>query len=158
MTGERTPDVPHMLFAIKRMTGMSWQEIGAILGVDSSTTYGWTQGQAYEAATAISIDGFYQALSFMDRGGHAENMALLRTMHEGRSLSEMLAAHEGERVMEVAGKGDGRPCSTWSKPAYKPSGLQTHWTDRVSAQDDEPRTGPDFQPNPIVRKIRLKLK
>lgn len=153
-------NVPSYLATIKRITGFSWEKIGVLLGCTRQTVYNWTQGEAVKPENARQVAALHETISYVDRGSHAETVALLEREFGGRSLLNVIKDGEFAVARRLAGKGSGRPTSTWTKmQPQKASGRQDHWTDRVAAQIEDPvDDGAPFVPNKIVKKVRFKLK
>jgi hypothetical protein len=154
------PDVPLRLSEIKRITGFSWDRVGAMLGCTRQTVYNWTQGEAVKPENARQVASLHEALKHIDRGGQVETVAVLESTVNGRSIMDMLTAGEHQAAMRLARKGSGRQTSGWTPmQAQKPSGRQDHWTDRVAAQaEDTVDDGSGFGPTVIVKKAKRRIK
>lgn len=151
-------NVPMYLAMIKRITGFSWEKIGALLGCSRQTVYNWTQGEQVKIDNARDVAQLNETLVYIDRGSQAETLAVLEGEVSGRSILHMIEAGEFATARRLAGKGRGRPTGTWTKmQPQKPSGRQDHWTDRIAAADDEAvNAGPGFVPNKVVKRTKLK--
>jgi len=158
--GDDQRNVPMHLATIKRITGFSWEKIGAVLGCTRQTVYNWTQGEQVKVENARDVAQLHETMVYIDRGSQAETVAVLNGEISGRSILDMIQSGEYATARRLAGKGRGRPTATWTKiQPQKPSGRQDHWTDRVAATEDQPvDAGPSFVPNEIVKRTKLKVR
>lgn len=153
-------NVPMHLATIKRITGFSWERIGALLGCSRQTVYNWTQGEPVKSENARDVAQLRETLAYIDRGSQAETVSVLEGEVGGRSIVSMIEAGEFSVARRLAGKGRGRPTATWTQmQPQKPSGRQDHWTDRIAAADDDDvdrRAG--FVPNKVIKRTKLKTR
>lgn len=151
-------NVPMYLAMIKRITGFSWEKIGALLGFSRQTVYNWTQGEQVKLDNARQVAELHETLVYVDRGSQAETVAVLETEIGGRTILAMMEAGEFAVAKRLVGKGRGQPTATWTRmQPQKPSGRQDHWTDRIAAADHEVvDAGPDYVPNKVVKRTKLK--
>ncbi|MBB3318154.1 hypothetical protein FHT77_004050 [Rhizobium sp. BK181] len=70
--------LPSSLAAIKRITGVSWEKIGSVLGCTGQNVYNWTRGEQVKVDNAASSHSFVKKMVYIDRGSQAKSRARAR--------------------------------------------------------------------------------
>jgi hypothetical protein len=159
-TSDEQKNVASYLATVKRVTGLSWERIGTLLGCTRQTVYNWTQGDPVKPENARQVAALHETLTYIDRGSQAETVSALEARVGGRTILELIRDGDFVGARKHAGKGIGSATATWTKmQPQKPSGREDHWTDRVAAQSDSAvDAGHDFAPSKVVKKAKFKLK
>jgi len=97
------------LMELRRLSGLSWEQIAAMLGVDRRSVHNWAAGKPIALKNQQRIGELLSFLQFMDRGAAHENVALLLApTAAGPTLLQLLTEEEYRLAQHLVGKGSGR--------------------------------------------------
>lgn len=117
-----TPDLLHqspqsVVAEIKRLSGLTWENIADILGVSPRSVHLWRAGGQMAETKRQRSGSLLSFLRFIDRGlGETNRALILDNSDEGMTVLAMLIAGEHERAKMVVGAGQSRPASFASIP------------------------------------------
>jgi len=97
------------LLELRRLSGLSWEQIAGILGVDRRSVHNWAAGKPIALKNQQRIGELLSFLQFMDRGSAHENAALLLApTAAGPTLLQLLTDEEYRLAQHLVGRGPGR--------------------------------------------------
>jgi len=126
-------DVPGQLAELKRLTGVSWDNLAGLLGCTRQALHRWSLGGAISGGNRDHLAKLHATVKFIDRGNAEENRALLDTAYGGMTFSELLSQGHFEDVRAAAGPGPGRSDAGWRMVDRLPVPSGDHWYDRLVA-------------------------
>ena len=129
-------DVPGQLAEVKRLTGVSWDNLAGLLGCTRQALHRWSLGESISEGNRDRLAKLHATVKFIDRGDAEENRALLDMACGGMTVSELLSHGRFEDVRAAAGRGPGRPDAGWGKVDRLPVPSGDHWYDRLVASAD----------------------
>jgi hypothetical protein len=98
------------LMELRRLSGLSWEQIAGMLGVDRRSVHNWAAGKPIALKNQQRVGELLSFMQFMDRGTAHENAALLLApTAAGPTLLQLLTEEEYRLAQHLAGKGRGRP-------------------------------------------------
>ncbi len=90
---------------IRRISGLTWDQIGEIFGVDRRTVHFWASGRPLRKTNHERLLRVYEVIRRADTGDPALTRALLLDTSQGRMLKDLLADQEwGQTDHRVAGR------------------------------------------------------
>jgi len=105
---ERTGN--ELLFELKRLSGLSWEQIAKLVGVSRRAVHNWAAGGAISLENNQCLGDLVTTLRFIDCGESDRNRSLLLSpAEEGVTYYDLLKQRAFGRVKALAGKGIGRP-------------------------------------------------
>ncbi|GEM_PF-4021145 len=138
--------VSHKLYALKRISGLTWEQIAALFDVDRRSVHLWANGKSLHPKNEEKLGRILSAILKIDRGFASSNRALLVTPTGNNDLPvDMLAAGEFDRVVELVGKGPQRVLQTTLVSAEERARrrpLSPLFQFETEAEDEPPLLGP----------------
>ncbi|HJX63676.1 MAG TPA: XRE family transcriptional regulator [Polyangia bacterium] len=114
--GSRQAGAGGAIGELRRLSGLTWDQLGRLLGVSRRSLHFWAAGKAMTPANEEHLHRVLAAIRKIDRGTAAANRAaLLAASKDGEIPLDLLAAGQYDRVVAVVGVG-GAP----ERPALKP--------------------------------------
>jgi len=99
-----------LLFELRRLSGLSWDQIAELCGVSRRSVHFWASGKPISKSNHRRLGSLVSVMRHVDRGyGELNQQLLLAPGDGGRTLLELLAAEEFELARSLAGAGPGRP-------------------------------------------------
>jgi len=107
--GAIASDVPTKVYELRRLTGLSWEQLSSVLGVSRRTLHNWATGRDVAAKNEERLARILATVHYIDRGNAAENRSLLLSATSGGdTLFDLLCHGHHEEVRKIAGRGAGR--------------------------------------------------
>lgn len=108
---ELSPQSPQSVVReIKRLSGLTWDNIAALIGVSTRGVHLWLSGGQMAETKRQRAGSLLSFLKFIDRGyGEANRALILDTSDAGMPVLAMLTAGEYERAKMAVGAGQSRP-------------------------------------------------
>ncbi len=98
------------IFEIRRLSGLTWEELATIFDVSRRSLHHWANGKSISAANEVRVRRLLSTLRRIDRGEARRNRALLTSPHpEGGLVIDALRRGEFEAVERLIQPGAGRP-------------------------------------------------
>ncbi len=129
-TAEEPPPDPTdpraALLELRRLTGLTWEQLARLFGVSRRTLHFWASGKPINARNEEHLRRLLAVLRQADRGTASENRAMLLTGQAGNLPLDLLAERRYEAFLQLAGQGPGRrsipkkPLSPEAREARKP--------------------------------------
>jgi hypothetical protein len=130
--GSRQAGAGGAIGELRRLSGLTWDQLGRLLGVSRRSLHFWAAGKAMTPANEEHLHRVLAAIRKIDRGTAAANRAaLLAASKDGEIPLDLLAAGQYDRVVAVVGAG-GAP----ERPALKPLS-QAAWDSRKPPPPEE---------------------
>lgn len=108
-TAEATPDVPSKVYELRRLTGLSWEQLSSLLGVSRRTLHNWATGGEIAAKNEEKLARVHSTINRIDRGSASKNRSLLFSpTSDGNTLYDQLRQELYEEVKSIAGPSAGR--------------------------------------------------
>ncbi|MBL8693721.1 MAG: hypothetical protein JNJ88_06440 [Planctomycetes bacterium] len=102
------PSIPYVLQSIRRVGGLTWEEIADLSGVSRRAVHSWAAGESIAPENEQKVRGIHAAILFVNRGfGGATRAALLRKHADGKSAYKFLRAARFEDAKALLGRGRG---------------------------------------------------
>lgn len=127
VTAAQGPATSSALMEIRRLAGLTWQEMGDLFGVSRRSVHHWVSGKALSARHERRVRVALGALRRLDTGSAQTNRNRLFTVSDerGDSLFERLQA--GETPVASANGAEALPMrQTIESRRWSPEGLGTH--------------------------------
>lgn len=103
------PSGPQSLFELRRLSGLSWEQLAEMIGVERRSVHNWAAGKTIALKNLQRIGELLSFVRYMDRGNARENAALLLGPTAlGETLFQLLAKGEFARARIVIARGPGR--------------------------------------------------
>jgi len=123
--GPRQAGAGGVIGELRRLSGLTWDQLGRLLGVSRRSLHFWASGKAMTPANEEHLHRVLATIRKIDRGTAAANRAvLLAASKDGASTFDVLADGQYDRVVAIVGVG-GAP----ERPAVKPLS-QAAWASR----------------------------
>lgn len=104
-----TPEVvsaSEKLHALRRMSGLTWEQIATLFNVDRRSVHLWANGNAMHPKNEEKLGRILSVVLKIDRGFASMSRALLTTpTADGQLPLDMLAAGKFNAVVDAVGKG-----------------------------------------------------
>lgn len=98
------------LYEVRRLTGLTWDELAGLLEVDRRTLHNWSQGGPVRSANQTRLAELLSVLRYIDRGSaEANRLALNKPDATGTTPLALLIQGRFQEAQIVLGRGDGRP-------------------------------------------------
>jgi DNA-binding transcriptional regulator YiaG len=112
---------PAAVMELRRLSGMTWEQLATLFGVSRRTLHFWASGKPLNAAHEERLYRVLSAMKQIDRGSAEENRnALFTADREGIALIDLLSAGRyGEVLDRVAGAHWARPVRTPIAPEVR---------------------------------------
>lgn len=106
------------IFELRRLTGLTWEELAEMMSVSRRSLHLWANGQRIYASNEKRLRDLISAMRSLDRGTARENRALLVSRRpEGGVFSDLLRDKRFDEALALAGSGQGRPKPDVGAPA-----------------------------------------
>jgi len=96
------------LMELRRYTGLTWDQLAKLFGVDRRSLHFWASGRPLSPANEERLRRTLATIHTVDRGSAGENRALLFQERKGEIPFDLLAAGRYEEVVTLVGEGSGR--------------------------------------------------
>jgi len=106
---EKPQSTSSALMELRRFTGLTWDQLARLFGVDRRSLHFWASGKPLSAANEEKLRRTLATIHKIDRGSASENRALLFQEREGEIPFDLLAAAKYDEVVALVGQGCGRP-------------------------------------------------
>lgn len=104
-----TPSPRKILHQLHRWSGLTWDQIADLFGVDRRSVHFWSNGRALNAEHEEHLFLLWAAFRYIDRGfAPANRAALLNPREDGVRPMDLLTQRRYAEVRELLGKGIGR--------------------------------------------------
>lgn len=102
-------EVRSALHELRRLSGLTWENLADILRVTRRSLHLWANGGPINSPNEKQIRDLLDVIRGLDRGTATENRQLLLTsLGDGRTLTDLLRNHEFDKAITFAGGGRGR--------------------------------------------------
>lgn len=130
------------IFELRRLTGLTWEELAAQLSVTRRSLHLWANGGAINAPNERHVRDLLATIRQLDRGTARENRALLLApLRDGDStVGDLLQGRHFADALKLVGRGRGRavPPPVTGEALWKPEGLSV--ADRLGTSDERIHT------------------
>lgn len=104
-----------LLHEVRRLSGLSWEQIAHLMGVSRRQVHSWAAGGEISRKNQQRLGRLVAVLRYVDRGTAESNRQLLFTFSvRGQTLFDLLAAGEFSQVRQLSGEGPGRAARNWT--------------------------------------------
>lgn len=98
-----------ILHLLHRWSGLTWDQVAELFGVDRRSVHFWSSGRALNADNEEHLYQLWAVLQFMDRGlAPVNRAALLSAGEDGLRPFDLLARHQYAEARAHLGRGQGR--------------------------------------------------
>ena len=124
------PDAPAALAELRRLSGLTWEQLAQVFGVTRRTVHFWASGRPLNARNEEHLRRLLAMLMRIDRGSADINRAILFTDRGGIIPIKLLEEHRYDEFLQRVGEGPGRrtvarkPLSREARKARKPQAPQ----------------------------------
>jgi hypothetical protein len=144
------------IFELKRLSGLTWEELAAFLSVTRRSLHLWANGGSINTLNERHVRDLLMAMRELDRGTAQENRALLLAPLQGGDVTvgDLLRSRQFGDAVTLVGRGRGRPTpSVPRETLWKPEKLSVAdmlgtSADRIHTDEGRalpPRRGPRRQ-------------
>lgn len=125
-TGSETEVTRRAVSELRRISGLTWQQLGHLLGVSRRSVHYWASGKPVNTENRERIIQVLNIVRAADRGSARSTRAVLLDAGEGTTPLEMLATQRFDDARLALGQGRARPLpalaglSAEAKDARKP--------------------------------------
>ncbi len=151
----RAPRVPEIIAELRIRAGLTYDEIGRLLGVDRRSVHFWVSGRAPETERAAQLASVLATIRYIDRGDTEATRRLLDSRGaDGRCALELLRDGDHESARRLIGRGHG------VRPAISPSSFSKSLIDAHRPPRPENLLGGRDEPidDKVERGRRIQLK
>lgn len=97
------------ILELRRLSGLTWEQIARLFGVDRRSLHFWANGKALSAGNEERLHRLLATLRRLDRGRASENRALLLQAHPGGVIPlDLLAEGKYDQALALVGTGSGQ--------------------------------------------------
>lgn len=97
------------LLELRRISGLSWDELSRVFGVDRRSLHFWASGKRPNPVNEERLQRLLAAMRCIDRGTAAATRAvLLAPLPDGTLPYDLLCAEQFDRAVALVGEGRGR--------------------------------------------------
>jgi DNA-binding transcriptional regulator YiaG len=140
-----TPSEAGALSELRRLSGLSWEQLARLLGVSRRTLHFWASGKAMARSNEEHLQRVLAVVRSLDRGSTAANRSvLLESLEDRLNAVDLLAAHDYERAASVTSR-----LSAMARASKAPSAVEA----LVGALHD--RVHQDAGPSRPARSARI---
>lgn len=93
---------------IRRLTGLTWEDLARILGVARRSLHFWASGKPTNAPNEERPQRMLAVIRQVDRGATDTNRAMLLREHDGVLPIDLLTKARFDEFLALVGKGPGR--------------------------------------------------
>ena len=130
------------IFELKRLSGLTWEELAALLSVTRRSLHLWANGGAINTLNERHVRDLLVAMRELDRGTARENRALLLApLRDGDiTVGDLLRGRHFADALKLVGRGRGRavPPPVTGEALWKPERLSV--ADRLGTSADRIHT------------------
>ena len=108
-TGSETEATRRTVSELRRISGLTWRELGHLLGVSRRSVHHWASGKPLDADHEERLTRVLDIVRAADRGSARRTRAALFDAHEGTTPLDMLAAQRFDDARLAIGQGRARP-------------------------------------------------
>lgn len=131
------PTIPEAIFEMRRISGLTWDELAGLFGVTRRAIHHWANGNSLKPDNIRQVHDVLRALRTIARASVEETRAaLLAPLAAGRTALQLLQARDYDGVVGLFGAGD-RPAVLPPRRSARPS-EQPHPTAFLGALQDRP--------------------
>jgi hypothetical protein len=131
------------IFELKRLTGLTWEELATLLSVTRRSLHLWANGRAINTVNERHVRDLLMTMRDLDRGTARENRALLLApLRDGdMTVGDLLRDREFNNAVLLVGRGRGRaaPRPVSHEALWKPEKMSV--ADRLGTSADRIHTG-----------------
>ncbi len=114
---QEAPTPRKILHQLHRWSGLTWDQIADLFGVDRRSVHFWSSGRALNAENEEHLFQIWAVFRTIDRGfAPANRAALLNPREDGVRPLDLLTQRRYDEVRALLGKGKGRPDEPPSAP------------------------------------------
>lgn len=125
------------IFELRRLTGLTWDELANLLSVTRRSLHLWANGHPINALNETRVRDMVSTMRTIDRGTARENRALLMSPRlEGGVFSDLLREGHFDAAHAQAGRGNGRPAPTWEAGNTPPRAVRLSVEDVFGTRSD----------------------
>jgi hypothetical protein len=123
---EHAPDAATALMELRRLSGLTWDQLSVLFDVNRRSLHFWASGKALSPTNEEQLRRLLNTIRAIDRGSAKANRAILFEARENRTPFDLLSAGSYDEVVRLVGRGDGRraielpPLSAEAREARKP--------------------------------------
>lgn len=150
-----------LLFELRRLTGLSWEQIAKVCEVSRRAVHFWAGGKTISRSNHKRLGDLVATMRFIDRGyGEANRGLLFTAAHDGQTFFDLLVAGEFQLVRMLAGEGVGRPDRTGSGDQNFLLEREISFGDAIAAASEDVPSEADIYNShkPKKRRIRPRRK
>jgi hypothetical protein len=127
------------IFELRRLTGLTWEELAGLLSVTRRSLHLWANGGPINAPNEKHVRDLLITMQKLDRGTAQENRGLLLApLPGGGIVSDLLRTQQFENAIAQAGRGQGRVAFAQASAVVKPAKLSL--ADMLGARSDKLHT------------------
>ena len=108
-TGAELEATRRAVSELRRISGLTWHQLGQLLGVSRRSIHYWASGKPLNAGNQKRLMRVLDIVRAADRGSARSTRAALLDVGEGTTPLEMLAARRFDDARRALGQGRGRP-------------------------------------------------
>ena len=108
-TGSETEATRRTVSELRRISGLTWRELGHLLGVSRRSVHYWASGKPLDADNEERLKRVLDVVRAADRGSARRTRAVLLDAGDGTTPLDMLAAQRFDDARLALGKGRARP-------------------------------------------------
>ncbi|WP_422365679.1 hypothetical protein [Pelagibius sp.] len=110
-SGTETCSKVHLkLTELRRIAGLTWDELSLLLNVRRRSLHNWASGKVISKKNERNVAEVLATFRFLDRGMvHSNRDMLFSSTPEGKTIFELVAAGQHNEARRFGGKGEGRP-------------------------------------------------
>jgi hypothetical protein len=131
------------IFELKRLSGLTWEELAALLSVTRRSLHFWANGGPINAPNERHVRDLLRAIRELDRGTARDNRALLLApLRDGESsVGDLLRGRHFAEALQLVGRGRARalPPPVTGEALWRPEKLSV--ADRLGTSADRIHTG-----------------
>jgi hypothetical protein len=131
VAGPDSFQVRSALHQLRRLSGLTWENLADVLGVTRRSLHLWANGGPINSHNEKQVRDLLATMHALDRGTATENRRLLLTsVDSGKTFADLLRTREFAKAVFLAGRGTGRPALPKTDEGNVKSGIS-----RVSIAD-----------------------
>jgi transcriptional regulator with XRE-family HTH domain len=105
----QAPSASNVILEVRRLSGLTWQELADLLGVHRRTLHLWANSRPINAANEHRLQHLLGVMRRLDRGEASRNRSLLLAPRAGGvSIFDLLSEERFGDAVATAGVGQGR--------------------------------------------------
>ena len=108
-TGSETEATRRTVSELRRISGLTWRELGHLLGVSRRRVHHWASGKPLDADNEELLARVLDIVRAADRGSARRTRAVLLDAGEGTTPLDMLASQRFDDARRALGQGRARP-------------------------------------------------